>query len=131
MLRVQSPVWKLKLWWPKVKSEIEKGSRGDQAFHKRLAKVKSSIKPGGEFQGVDLLEGWLITKTDSDHNTPGNSAKLYTWKVREEEYIQRDHNQFALDLMNAVDSRNNSVISKPFLAQVEIYNVVTVKKTET
>ena len=125
MLRVQSldcPVWKLKLWWPKVKSEIEKGSRGDQAFYKRLAKVKSSIKPGGQFQGVDLLEGWLITKTDSDHNTPGNSAKRYTWKVREEEDIERDHNQFALDLMNAVDSRINSVISKPFLAQLEIFD---------
>ena len=69
-----------------------------------------------------LGEGWLITKTDSDHNTPGKSAKLYTWKVREEEDIEGDHNQFALDILNAVDSRINSVISKPFLAQLEIFD---------
>ncbi|CAB3992085.1 Hypothetical predicted protein [Paramuricea clavata] len=78
--------------------------------------------PGGQFKGVDLLEGWLITKIDSDRDTPGNSEKLYTWKMRGEEDIERDHNQFALDLMNAVEKRINSTVTKPYLTTLEIFD---------
>ena len=60
MLRVQSldtPVWKLKLWWPRVKAKLSEAGSGDIVHFPRLKKAEDTLKPGGNYKGVELLEG--------------------------------------------------------------------------
>lgn len=67
MTRVQSldtPIWKLKLWWPKVKAKLEKAASGDDDALPRLKKAGDALKPGGQYKGVERLEGWMITKDE-------------------------------------------------------------------
>ena len=54
MLRVQSldvPVWKLKLWWPKIRAKLEKAANGDADCFPRLQEVGERINPGDHYQG--------------------------------------------------------------------------------
>ena len=60
ILRVQSldtPVWKLKLWWPRVKAKLSEAGSGDIVHFPRLKKAGDKLKPGGKYKGVELLEG--------------------------------------------------------------------------
>ena len=62
MARSQSlavPIWKLKLWWPKIKKRLENAARGDPVAFPKLENVKHTLKPGGKFKDVTLLQGWL------------------------------------------------------------------------
>ena len=64
ILRVQSldvPIWKLKLWWPKIRAKLEKAANGDANCFLRLQEVGERINPGDHYQGVELLHGWLVT----------------------------------------------------------------------
>ena len=74
MLRAQSldtPVWKLKLWWPKVKAKLTKAANGCATAFERLEKAGDSFLPGGSYKGVPLLEGWLVTNNCSESsNSP-------------------------------------------------------------
>eukprot|EP00795_Rhopilema_esculentum_P009841 gene9841-18419_t len=84
MLHVQSldtPIWRLKLWWPKVKYVMEKTGQGDPDSFPKLKKARDSIKPGGEYKGVTLLPGWLIKKID-------RKGKVYSWSMREGDDIE-------------------------------------------
>ena len=70
MLRVQSldcPIWKLKQWWPIVKKRLQKMVEDDD-----FVKVKkhSIEKPGEEFKGVTLLEGWLFEQCEGNNTFP-------------------------------------------------------------
>ena len=67
MLRIQSldtPVWKLKLWWPRVKAKLSEAGSGDIVHFPRLKKAGDTLKPCGKYKGVELLEGWLVTKDE-------------------------------------------------------------------
>ena len=107
MLRVQSldtPVWKLKLWWPRVKAKLSEAGGGDMVHSPRLKKAGDTLKPGGKYKGVELLEGWLVTRDEGKRFT----GARFSWKLREESYIKEDHNRLASDLMNALDQRVQS-----------------------
>jgi hypothetical protein len=55
ILRAQAldtPVWKLKLWWPKVKEMLENAANGDPEAFPRLEKVKPNLHPDGVFKQV-------------------------------------------------------------------------------
>ena len=67
MLRVQSldtPMWKLKLWWPRVKAKLSEAGSGDTVNFPRLKKAGDTLKPCGKYKGVELLEGWLVRKDE-------------------------------------------------------------------
>jgi hypothetical protein len=125
MLRVQSldtPIWKLKLWWPIVKAKLEKASRGDAAAYPRLEKAgRENIKPGYKYQQVTLLEGWLITKDQ------GKDAldKRFVWKEREIEEICKDHQSLALELEKSLNRRVLSVTSDSSLSILEVFDAAT------
>ena len=53
-------IWKLKQWWPKVESHLNRAADGDPKFFQRMNKVKPDLHPEGVFKGVKLLPGWLI-----------------------------------------------------------------------
>jgi len=81
---------KLKLWWPKVKSKLTGAVSGDKVYFPRLQQA-GDLKPGGEYKGVELLEGWLVSKDEGKE--AGGSR--FTWKVREENEIREDHKRLA------------------------------------
>ena len=95
MLRVQSldtPIWKLKLWWPKVKAKLTKAASGDLEMYPRLKNVIDSLKPDGVFNDVKLLQGWLVVNDAG----PGRDGCRFTWKMREPDDIKRDRERLAL-----------------------------------
>ena len=120
MLRVQSldtPVWKLKLWWPKVKSKLTGAATGDKVYFPRLQQA-GDLKPGGEYKGVELLEGWLVSKDEGKE--AGGSR--FTWKMREENEIREDHKRLASDLVVALDRRVKSVVSDNSLSVLQVFD---------
>jgi hypothetical protein len=120
MLRVQSldtPVWKLKLWWPSIKALMAKASNEYPVSLPKLNKVMGSLKAGCTYNAVTLLPGWLITNVEG---RGGN--KTYTWSLRDDEDIENDHVQFAKDLMTAVENRVLSVTSSAFLSVLEVFD---------
>jgi hypothetical protein len=58
---LDTPVWKLKLWWPKVSAKLMKAANADSEAFPRLKEVERNLEPGGVFRGVTLLPGWLVT----------------------------------------------------------------------
>ena len=89
------PIWKLKLWWPKIKKNLEEAARGDPEGFPKLEKVRNNFKPGGKFKHVTLLQGWLVIK---DRGKDAG-ADRYTWKMRESSEIKADREEFANSLM--------------------------------
>ena len=122
MLRVQSldtPIWKLKLWWPKVKEKLEQASQGDAAAYPRLEKVgRENIRPGCKYQQVTLLEGWLVTKDQGKDA----SDKRFIWKERENEDISKDHQSLALELQKSLETSVMSVTTDISLAILEVFD---------
>ena len=94
MLRAQSldtPVWKLKLWWPKVKAKLTKAANGCATAFERLEKAGDFILPGGSYKGVPLLEGWLVTNIAHNQATAQKPDSRFTWEMREEIDVKEDH----------------------------------------
>ncbi len=76
MIRAQAldtPMWKLKLWWPKVKGKLMKAGGGDMEAFPKLQKAQDTLKPRETFRGVKLLQGWLIVQ-----NQMGAKVQLTT-----------------------------------------------------
>ena len=121
MLSAQSldtPVWKLKLWWSKVEAQLKRATDGDPQFFKRMNDVKPDLQPGGVFKGVELLPGWLILKDD------GRDAgkDRFTWQMREESDVIEDHKRFAKDLVGSLEKRIQSVLQDEVMAELEVFD---------
>ncbi len=119
MLRVQSldtPIWKLRLWWPSLKAQMEKTPAGGVDPLPRLKKI-DSITPGIQYKDVTLLEGWLITAVDGTGRN-----KKYTWQMREETEIKDDHRRFAEDLLLSIEKRVNTITSDEYLAVLQVFD---------
>ena len=98
MLHIQSldtPMWKMKLWWPRVKAKLSEAGSGDIVHFPRLKKAGDTLKPCGKYKGVELLEGWLVTKDEGKRATGGR----FTWKLREGSDVKEDHKRLASDLL--------------------------------
>ena len=64
MLRLQSldtPIGKLKIWWPTVKAKLKDAASGCAPAFARLEKAGDAIQPRGVYKSVKLLDGWLVT----------------------------------------------------------------------
>ena len=64
MLRVQSlntPIWKLKQWWPILKSEMQCMIDNDDFS---TLKQYGTLNPGDNFKGVTSLDGWLLEEAE-------------------------------------------------------------------
>ena len=62
---LDTPIWKLKLWWPKVKAKVTKAANGCATAFEQLEKAARWLL------GVPLLEGWLVTNNCSESsNSP-------------------------------------------------------------
>ena len=83
----------------------------------RLHKVRESLEPGPKYDGVTVLFGWLVTNTEGR-----GTDRTYTWMCREDEDAEKDHVQFAKNLMTAVENRMTSVTSDTFLSVLEIFD---------
>ena len=119
MLRVQSldtPIWKLKSWWPCLKAKMEKTAEGGVDSFPRLKKI-DPVKPGMQYKDVKLLEGWLITAV----NGTGRD-KQYTWQMREETEINDDHRRFAEDLLLAIEKRVSTITSHEYLGVLQVFD---------
>ena len=68
------------MWWPNVKAILMKASHGGSEALQRLNKALPTLKPGGLFKGVTLLEGWLTVKDDGTQT----GENRFTWKARED-----------------------------------------------
>ena len=124
MLRVQSldtPIWKLKLWWPKVKAELTKAASGDLEMYPRLKNVIDSLKPDGVFNDVKLLQGWLVVN-DAGPGA-GRDGCRFTWKMREPDDIKRDRERLALDLLTSLDKRVATVVRDGAFSVLEVFDV--------
>ena len=121
MLRAQAldtPVWKLKLWWPKVKEVLKNAANGDPEAFPRLEKVRPNLHPEGAFKQVSLLHGWLVV----EDRGKDSGEDRFTWQEREWHEIKADHERFAKDLMNALDERVSSVIHQKVFSQLEVFD---------
>ena len=98
MLQVQlvdTPIWKQKLWWPKVKAKLTKAASGCATVFEQLEKAGDSILPGGSYKGVPLLEGWLVTNIAQNEATAQKPDSRFTWEMREEIDVKEDHKRLA------------------------------------
>ena len=121
MKRAQSldtPIWKLKLWWPKVKERLAKAANGDPEAYARLQKVKGALKPGGLFKGVKLLEGWMVLKDEGK----SSGDDRFTWQMRENEDVCKDRERFANDLQESLEKRIMSVVNDDVVTHLEIFD---------
>ena len=121
MLRAQAldtPVWKLKLWWPKVKEMLKNAANGDPEAFPRLEKVRPNLHPEGVFKQVSLLHGWFVV----EDRGKDSGEDRFTWQEREWHDIKTDHERFANDLMNALDERVSSVIHQKVFSQLEVFD---------
>ena len=48
-------IWKLKQWCPKVESQLNRAADGDPKFFQRMTKVKPDLHPEGVFKGITTL----------------------------------------------------------------------------
>jgi hypothetical protein len=129
MIRAQAldtPMWKLKLWWPKVKAKLMKAGGRDMEAFPRLQKAQDTLKPGETFRGVELLQGWLIVQDDGV-NAGENRFK---WSMREEDEIKEDRERFARDLAEALDKRVSTVVNPAVVSHLEVeeYGVESCKR---
>ena len=127
MLRAQAldtPIWKLKLWWPNVKAQLMNASRGESEALPRLNKALPTLKPGGSFKGVTLLEGWLIVKDDGAQA----GENRFKWKAREDSDVKADRERLARDLAAAFDRRVNSVVNDPVISQLAVFDAANLVK---
>lgn len=125
MLRVQSldtPMWKLKLWWPKIKAKLSKAARGDPDSFPKLKNVRNALQPGDVYKEVKLLEGWLVT---NDNNQPGLAESRFTWQMRESEDVKSDRERLALDLMTSLDNRVNAVVADGAFSVLEVFDAAS------
>ena len=123
MFRVQSldtPVWKLKLWWPKVKAKLAKAASGDLEAYPRLKNVIDSLKPDGVFNDVTLLQGWLVVN-DAGPGA-GRDGSRFTWKMREPHDVKRDRETLALDLLSSLDRRVAAVVRDGAFSVLEVFD---------
>jgi len=60
----------------------------------RLKKAGDTLKPGGKYKGVELLEGWLMSQ-----------------RTRENEPLEVDPKRLASVLMNELDRQVQSAVS--------------------
>lgn len=123
---LDTPVWKLKLWWPSVKAKLMKAGRGEPEAFPRLQKAKCMLKPGGTFKGITLLEGWLVEK----HEDTDAGERRFCWKMREEQDIKEDHERLARDLMVALDKRISSVINERVISKLEVFDAAQIVKLQ-
>ena len=106
---LDTPIWKLQMWWPKVREILLKAVKGNPLVFPRLSKVEHSLIPGLKFKGVELLQGWLITK-DNGKNADGNSR--FTWHLRDSKDIEEDRKNLAKELCEALNIRIESLAEK-------------------
>ena len=117
MLRVQSldaPIWKLKSWWPTVKTGIQ--FMIDNDSFPRVDK-HGILNPGDEFKGVRLLEGWLFEECEGT-----GRDKLYKWSTRDTEDVSTDRIRFAKDILESINNRLDDVISQDHLKVLEVFD---------
>ena len=127
MLRAQAldtPIWKLKLWWPNVKAKLIKASHGHSQAFPRLHKALPNLKPGGLFKVVNLLEGWLIVKDDG----ADAGENRFKWKAWEEFDVKADRERLAGDLADALDQPVNSVVNDPAISQLAVFDAANLVK---
>lgn len=115
---LDTPVWKLKLWWPKVKERLAKAANGDPEAYARLQKVKGALKPGGLFKGVTLLEGWMVLKDEGKDSGDNH----FTWQMRESEDVSKDRERFAKDLQGSLENRIMSVVNDDVVSHLEVFD---------
>ena len=96
---------------------MEKTGQGDPDSFPKLKKAGDSINPGGEYKGVTLLPGWLITKIDRK-----GKDKVYSWSTWEGNDMEEHHRNFAYDLLQAVDARITSITSDECFLVLQIFD---------
>ena len=88
------------------------------------SKIKDAIFPGGAYNGVTLLEGWLIEKQSNKKEKEAEiteiMGKLYIWSLRDD--IKINQINFVCDLMHAVEERVQSVTHNHYLSVLEIFD---------
>ena len=128
MLCVQAlntPVWKLKLWWPKVQEKLIKAANGEDAYPR--LKSQSNLQPGGVFKGVTLLEGWLVMQD----NGKESGERQLGWQQRDNSKIKSDRERFAKELMDALEKQISSVTSNEAACLVSLFCGTVVEKKIT
>ena len=85
---VNLPPWKVPVWFPKVIAhlkesskrldDIAKGEKPDAFYFPRLSEnwVDINTEENGEFKGVSLLEGWLVTDAVTVENADGKKEPI-------------------------------------------------------
>ena len=119
MLHLQSldaPIWKLKVWWPRVKDRMESFSAG---LFPRID-VVGNLESGSDYKGITLLDGWLLEAVEGT-----GKDQVFKWTMREIDDVKHDHMQFARHLLASVDARVQSVISGGHIKILEVFDAVS------
>ena len=115
---LDTPIWKLKLWWLKVRAKLMKAANEDQEAFPRLNEVKQKLTAGGVFKGFTLLSGWLAT---SDPRKDSGEER-FNWAMREKHVLQSEtiSNLDATNLVNLYCGTANDGKITFFLPEREI-----------
>ena len=91
---------------------------GDPDSFPRLKKTNSALNPGDVFNGVELLQGWLVVNDAGAE--AGIAGSRFTWKMWESDDIKSDRERLALDLMTSLDARVNAVVADGAFSILEV-----------
>ena len=72
------------------------------------------------FNGVELLQGWLVVNDAGAE--AGIAGSRFTWKMWESDDIKSDRERLALDLMTSLDARVNAVVVDGALSILEVFD---------
>ena len=93
----------------------------------RLEKAGDAIQPGGVYKSVKPLDGWLVTNVTKGEVQQKPNTK-FTWEVRDESDVREDHKRLASDILMALDTRVNSLMSDNSLAVLQVFDVAALVK---
>ena len=91
-------------------------------------KTGDAIQPGGVYKGVKLLDGWLVTNVTDKGEVQQKPNTRFTWEVRDESDVREDHKSLASDILMALDTRVNSVMSDNLLEVLQVFDAAALVK---
>lgn len=125
---LQVPIWKICVWWPKVKKDMETLDLSLMAPSKLCHHLKthaSDVCDKEMFKGVKLVDGWILV--DSSNDKDGKNLKtVQNWRCRDQDDCLHDLKKLKGDLIESMTERfQNSVTElQHILVSVDIDKIV-------
>ena len=134
---LQVPIWKIAVWWPKVKEDMElmdPSLSQPSGLERNLKMYGNEVQQSKSFKGEQLVDGWLLTDTEKEDQ--GSEVRtVQNWVCREIDDCIDDLNTLKGDIIESMDIRFDDATSYLQSALVSLdldtlFNLLCGKRSE-